>query len=328
MPTPQKRKRRVYSVSGELLYKAREAALAAVQIYNNPQITFKSEIFIVTMCIGWTYIMHAYYRRKKIDYRYYEIKSGRKYYDRTKRGAHKYWELERCLNDKESPIDKDTANNLRFLIGLRHEIEHQMTSRIDNFLSARLQACCLNFNTYMKQLFGKKYGIDKHLSFSLQFSSLSETQVEFLAKANDLPANVQRFIEGFDGSLSEEEFNSPKFAYRVLFVAKTANNKGQADQVIQFVRPDSPLAQGINETYTLIKETEKPKLLPSEVVKHMRQQGFPRFNMNHHTEFWKAADGKDPAKGYGVKIAKVWYWYEPWLTVVKDHCEKNKSLYC
>lgn len=39
----------------ELLIKSREAMLAAVQIYNNPQITFKSEIFISMAIISWTY---------------------------------------------------------------------------------------------------------------------------------------------------------------------------------------------------------------------------------------------------------------------------------
>ncbi len=37
------RKRSVKSVKDELIKKSREAIMAAVQIYNNPQITFKSE---------------------------------------------------------------------------------------------------------------------------------------------------------------------------------------------------------------------------------------------------------------------------------------------
>ena len=47
-----------------------------------------------------------------------------------------------------------------------------MTSKIDDYLSARFQSCCLNFNHYIKKLFGEKYGIDKHLSVSLQFSTV------------------------------------------------------------------------------------------------------------------------------------------------------------
>jgi hypothetical protein len=42
-----------------LVKKAREAMLAAVQIHNNPQIDFKSELFIVTSVIAWTYLLHA-----------------------------------------------------------------------------------------------------------------------------------------------------------------------------------------------------------------------------------------------------------------------------
>ena len=30
----------------------------------------------------------------------------------------------------ESPIDLDTTNNLEFLIGIRNEIEHQMTGHL------------------------------------------------------------------------------------------------------------------------------------------------------------------------------------------------------
>ena len=44
-----KRKRRVGSVADELVKKAREAMLTAVQIFNNPQVEFKAELFIVTL---------------------------------------------------------------------------------------------------------------------------------------------------------------------------------------------------------------------------------------------------------------------------------------
>ena len=113
--------------------------LTAVQIFNNPNIQFKSESYIVLANIAWTYLLHAYFRSNKIEYRYYEQHGQRKKFDKTKRGAYKYWELERCLNDDNCPIDNVAKSNLKFLIGLRHEIEHQMTTRIDNYLSARFQ---------------------------------------------------------------------------------------------------------------------------------------------------------------------------------------------
>ena len=61
----------------ELIIKSREAMLSAVQIYNNPNIQFKTESFIVLSNIAWTYLMHAYYRTKDIDYRYYSFKRKR-----------------------------------------------------------------------------------------------------------------------------------------------------------------------------------------------------------------------------------------------------------
>lgn len=320
--------RLVKSVKQELLKKSREAALAAVQVFNNPAITFKSEIYVLLMVVAWTYLLHAYYRGKKVDYRYFEIQlNGRKKFHTTSKGAFKHWELEKCLNFAQSPIDKDSANNLRFMIELRHEIEHQMTTRIDDLLSARFQACCLNYNEYIKKLFGSKQGIDKHLSFSLQFASLSGEHVDMLIEHGELPKHIKMFIDGFDGHLSEDDFNSPRFAYRVLFIPKTANNKGQADQVIEFVKADSELAEKVNASYAVIKETERKKYRPAQIVKIVQQAGFRKFSMHFHTELWKSNDAKKPKHAYGADVAGQWYWYESWLQYVLDCCRKNLAKY-
>jgi hypothetical protein len=172
-----KRRRSIGSFRLELVMKSREAALTAIRVFNDPQVSFKSETFTVLMMIAWTYLLHAYYCGKKVEYRYFKQGPKRRVFDRTKHGAYKHWELERCLNDDRSPIDRDIANNLRFLIGLRHEIEHQMTRSLDAFLSGRYQACALNYNEYVKKLFGKRLGIDQQLAYSIQFMELTEEQV-------------------------------------------------------------------------------------------------------------------------------------------------------
>lgn len=325
--TTRKRVRRLFSVKEELLNKSREAALAAVQIFNNPSITFKSETYVVLMIIAWTYLLHAYYRSKRIDYRYFKTTGTRKRFDRTKNGAHKHWELERCLNDDQCPLERPVVQNLRFLIGLRHEVEHQMTTRIDDLLSARFQACCINFHEVMVDLFGEKSGIANHLTFSLQFSSLSQEQIDTMEQHPGLPANVRRFVQGFDGALSQADFDSPQFAYRVIFVPKTVNHTNQADQVITFIKGDSKLAIEVNAAYTVVKEIERPKRLPSEIVVMMKAEGFPRFGMHQHTVLWKSRDAKNPAKGYGITVAKTWYWYEAWVEEVRKHCKSNAGDY-
>jgi hypothetical protein len=327
MAPQKKRIRAVGSISGELIKKSREAALASVQIFNNPALIFKSEIFIVLMMISWTYLLHAYYRKKKIEYRYYKMVGARKKFDKTAKGAMKHWELERCLNDAASPVPASAAKNIKFLIGLRHEIEHQMTTRIDQLLSARFQACCLNYNELIKQLFGAEFGIDKHLSFSLQFSSLNKDQVDMLSKTEGLPENIRAYITAFDMDLSDEEFNDPRFSYRVFFIPKTANRKGQADQVIEFIKSDSELARGVNAQYTVIKEVERPKCLPSEVVRKVKEAGYPNFTMTDHTVLWKGMGAKRIGLGFGTQVASTWYWYDSWLDCVIEHCLQQGDKY-
>jgi len=140
-----------------------------------------------------------------------------------------------------------------------------------------------------------------------------------------LPLHIAALFDGFDGALTEAEFNNPRFAYRVLFVRKTANRKGQADRVMDFVKADSPIAKQVNAQYVLVKETERPKHLPGQVVAMMHAKGFAWFEMHHHTKLWKNTDAKNPGKGYGTEVAGRWFWYDSWIGVVEKHCADHKG---
>ena len=322
------RKRSVGSIRGELIAKSREAALSAIRVFNDPMTKFKSESYVVLMIIAWTYLLHAYYRMKKIEYRYFQQRAKRRVFDRTKRGAFKYWELERCLNDDRSPIDKDTTNNLRFLIGLRHEIEHQMTLALDNYLSARYQACALNYNTYLKKFFGKKWGIEEQLTYSIQFMQLADEQVVGPLPAAEIPPRLLAYIAAFDAGLKHEEYNSPKYAYRLLFHKKLVNRAGQADRVIEFLDPTSEAAKAIDKEYWVKKEVEKPKFLAKDVVAEVQKAGFTRFRTQpEHLAMWKAEDAKNEAKGYGVMIQGMWYWYQSWIERCIELCLQAGDRY-
>ena len=319
------RQRKVKSVKDELVKKSREAILAAVQIYNSPHITFKAESFITLAIIGWTYLLHAYYRSKKVCYRYYRYDGKKKVFDKTKYGAYKHWELERCLNDKNCPLDADTISNLRFLIGVRHEIEHQMTDKIDEFISAKLQACAINFDFYITTLFGEKYSLGKELALAIQFSPLTPVQRDSMRDYPHITTNVRNFIVDFEENLPDEAIRSSRYAYRVLFVPINAKREGQADQVKEFIRSDSPLAQDLDKTYAVLKETEKPKYLPNKIVSLMQARGYSKFNIRKHTVLWKSKDAKNPKHGYGIDIGNTWYWFEKWLQEVISYCQQHEE---
>jgi hypothetical protein len=310
-----------------LLEKAKESTLAAVKIFNDPLIKFKSESFTVLMIISWTYLLHSYYRSKSIDYRYFEQKEKRKRYDKTKRGSYKYWELERCLNDSKCPIDKDATNNLKFLIGLRHEIEHQMTLSLDEYISGRFQACILNFNKYLCSLFGKQHSLENFLSYSLQFIELSEEQIQGIKPECDIPKNLKAYIAEFDKGLTEEEYNNPSYSFRLLFSRKLVNRPGQADKVIEFIDPKSELAKTIDKEYWVKREVERKKYLPGNVVQLCKAAGFRKFRIKEHTDYWKQEDAKNPVKGFGTQVENTWYWYQTWVDKCIEFCLSEGEKY-
>lgn len=318
------------SVQGELLRKSREAALNAVQTFNNPQTTFKAETFIVLMVIAWTYLLHAHYRREGVDYRYYTLKDGakRRRFDRTKSGAFKHWALERCLSEKKCPLDGPTKSNLRFLIGLRHEIEHHGSAGCDERFSGRYLACCLNYERYLCKLFGERHSLGSMAALTLQFRDL--TLLDASAEAVEpLPSNVSTYLYEFDTEISDDDISSPYFRRRFLFVPVVTNRKAQADEVIEFVRADSELGKAIADSYqrVLLREVERSKHLPGKIVDMMRREGYPGFNMYHHTRLWKRLDAKNPGKGYGAKVEKTWYWYDRWVDEVRKHCVATRRKY-
>ncbi|MFC0103797.1 DUF3644 domain-containing protein [Sphingopyxis terrae] len=293
----------------ELLIKAREAMIAAVHTFNSGGLLFRAEIFIVTAIIAWTYLMHAYYRREGVDYRY--RRAG--LVQTTPNGAEKYWELGQCIATGACPLDHGAINNLKFLLEIRHEIEHRATNRIDDALSAKLQACCLNFNDAIKSLFGAQFALERRLPIALQFVTFDGSQRALLAGEN-LPAHIATAMDNFHNGLTEDEQKDPRFRYRVAFVPKVTGRATNADLAIDFVRPGSPEAAAVERV--LLKEVERQKYLPSQIVTMVREAGYPHFNMFDHTKLAQQLDARNPAKGYGVLVANAWYWYEGWFEKV------------
>jgi hypothetical protein len=59
----------------------------------------------------------------------------------------------------------------------------------------------------------------------------------------------------------------------------------------------------------------------------MKTEGYSKFGMTQHTDLWKSLDAKNTAKGYGVQVAKAWYWYDSWIEEVRKHCTENAVAY-
>jgi hypothetical protein len=302
----------------ELLIKAREAMVAAVHSFNGAGLTFRAELFIVSAVIAWTYLMHAWFRREGIDY---------KYATKTKQGADKYWELGKCLRDNRCPVDAGAKKNLEFLLEIRHEIEHRSTNLIDDAIGGEMQACCINFNEAVKKLFGPQFGLEKRLPIALQFVSFGDDQRTRLKRAEGLPPHVSTFITAFEHGLTDEQLADPAFRYRVAFVPLTSNRASGADRAIEFIKPGSEDADAVNQV--LLKEVNKKRHTATQVVETANAAGYPRFKIHDHTTLWKTLDAKSADKAYGCKgdYAGTWVWFDSWIARVLEHCAENAERF-
>ena len=168
--------------------------------------------------------------------------------------------------------------------------------------------------------FGNKHALDEYLTYSIQFAEMSYQQAKVFAESEtSIPSSIRSYIIQFDKTLNDEEINSDRYSYRILFTKKLTGKRGQADRVIEFIDPESNLANNISKEYWVQKEVEKPKYLPGEVVKIVQEAGFTSFGIGRHTELWKKEGAKNPGKGYGIKVSKQWYWYQRWVDFVLDY---------
>ena len=273
----------------ELLIKAREAMVAAVHTFNSAGLTFRAELFIVTSIIAWTYLFHAWFKREGVDCRYTRTEKGQEVVVKTPNGADRYWDLAQCLKHVKCPVERGARDNLIYLLELRHEIEHRSTGRLDDAVSAKLQACCINFNDAIKGLFGAHYAIERRLPIALQFVTFSPDQRALLKKAGTLPRHVESMMDAFERQLTPEQQADPRFAFRVFMVHRTANRAPGADLAVELVPPGSDVAEKFN---LALKEVEKQKYLPTEIVGMMVREGYKRFTMESHTRLWKRLNAK------------------------------------
>jgi hypothetical protein len=100
----------------------------------------------------------------------------------------------------------------------------------------------------------------------------------------------------------------------------------KSDKSLEFIKPGSEEAAAINRV--LLKEVEKIKYKPKQIVTAMKRDGYQNFTMQNHIDLWRSLSPKDPKKGYGVEIlGGQWCWYETWLNRVREHCQENADRY-
>ena len=143
-------KRLPYKVRN-MLEKAKESAMLAIEVYNKPATKFRSGGYIVLMCIAWTSLFHAYFYREKIK-PIYKDKNGR--FKRVN-GELFYWELQECVKKYFKTENSAIRKNIEFFIPLRNKLEHKFMPEIDPDIFAECESFLLNFDKIIEKSLAK-----------------------------------------------------------------------------------------------------------------------------------------------------------------------------
>mgnify|MGYP005988718035 CR=1 FL=1 len=225
----------------ERLIRAREAMILAVQVFNNPSMRFKTEVFAVLANIAWTYLLHEYYSKNGVKI---VRKDGNSLL------------LSEMIRRGDCPLSQGMKDNLTSIKKVRDAVEHLLFRRSDvKFLSV-FQACCLNFDAKICELFGEEKTLKGELSFSLQFAKMDFDQLKTMNKY-EIPSHIEAVDKSLEQELGDARLGDLEYRFRVVY---TLENSTNSKAHIKFVHPDDEGAEEVKNV--LIKHEASDKLYP------------------------------------------------------------------
>lgn len=259
----------------QLLQKARNSAILAVEFYNKPSVVFKTEGYITMMIIAWTSLFHAYFLKNRIKPFYRKKESGKvkprferiteTFPNGKKIKEFKWWDLHKCIkeffkNDSGNPIKK----NIEFFIPLRNMIQHRYIPSLDDAIFGECQALLINFNNFIETYFGRRYSIKYSLSFSLQIAKTPANILE--ASKNELKKydanNVIEFIKAYRSSLTTEQFESPEYSFKAVLI-QVKNHHSKDALPLKFIHEKDLSEEQKDKLHeagiVLVREKQVPK---------------------------------------------------------------------
>lgn len=271
----------------ELLNKAKESALLAVDIYNKPQTSFKSSGFIVLMCIAWTSLLHAIFEKQKIKY-FYRKKNSNRFVKID--GENKAWELKKCAKEFFEDENNAVYKNIVLFYELRNKVEHRFLPEIDSEILSECQAFILGFEKVLVENFGDEYTLLEGAYIPLQLSygirKIPNT------KESD---KILSFIKEYRNSLSNDIVNSQDFAYKIYVIPNVGNHRNSSDVAINFIKIDENNSKEMDKYNTSIIAIKQQKiqvanqgqLKPGMVINKIEENTGIKKTIHWHTQMWK-----------------------------------------
>ena len=256
-------------VDHERLIRSREAMCLAVQVFNSPSTKFKTELFSILANIAWTYLIHEYYEKKGIS-----IKN-----DNGKTIA-----LSTLIARSDCPLSSGIINNLKVLKEIRDTVEHKLFGESDFNWLTLFQACCLNFDKTLCNVFGKKLTIKHELAVALQFGKFDLDSAGTLMNY-DIPEYIQSLDANLQSKLTESELADLEYRFRIIY---TLDSSSKGHSHIQFLNPESAEGKEIRNVLVKTKHAENDyPFKPSKVCQLISARTGKKYTMASHTKAWK-----------------------------------------
>ncbi len=259
------------SIDDERLIRAREAMTLAVQIFNSPNMNFKTEIFAILVNVAWTYLLHEFYDKNEPKV---EIlgKDGRSLL------------LSQMLKREDCPLTDRMKANLKALISIRDEVEHKLLGKSDLKWPMLFQSCCLNFDKILRTIFGEAVSLQNELSFAIQFARLNIEQIATIQKY-EIPEYIEALDARLKDGLTEEQMDDQEYQLRVFYTFESAS---KSRSHMQFVNTPSDDPQEIQKVLVTYKSAD-------ELYPHRANRVFPlvaersgkKFTIHNHTQAWR-----------------------------------------
>jgi len=276
----------------ELVEKARQSALVAVQVYNNPIGCFRTETFSILMMVAWTALAQAEFTRDGVDFNQYNEEGNVVVIDKEP----KAWELGESINHMRN-LDLPIKKNIELFIKLRNWIVHRGVRALDAAVAGECQALLLNFDERLVNSFGKYYAISESLALPLVTGNVRD--VSLLKGVSAVQRRhfeeVMQLVREYRRNLDDQVFEDQRYSFRVFVMPRPGNRQSTSDLAIDFVRLEQVPDEFVKWMQSRVigiktKTVPTPNLglkLPSKVAQAVKERTGFEFAESHHTRAWK-----------------------------------------
>jgi hypothetical protein len=239
--------------SERLIVKSRDAALAAVQAYNNPIATFRTETYIVLMVISFTALFHAVFERDQVDYREYKPDGSiRKVgvYDALIDAAEGFVKFRDLYSAKYVRLNLEAARqNLNWIMNARHIIEHRGSQDVDDLMGSECQSLLLNYEEILVAEFGAYHAINCSLCFPLLLSSRrSPKLLEAIRRRQGADYElVKNRLVTLRSQLPDDIVGDPAFRFPIFLIPVIGRNRRTADKTVEVFDPEGRTPEELAE---------------------------------------------------------------------------------